>query len=137
MKYYRIHETEIAWATKKPRGVFVAVWRLLDKGLFSESESAEYYKNRLWFEDNLPVPPFYETGNKENAITWYKNTKKGNELAGKMNFYFAMAKKYDLTLFKTETDHVPGKIIYEDEFQIAVIDSCHEGEGYITEVFDL
>ena len=32
-----------------------------------------------------------------------------------------MCEKYGVKLYKSETTEVPGKIIYEDEFQIAVI----------------
>lgn len=31
-----------------------------------------------------------------------------------------MAAKYGLQLYKTECDQIPGEIIYEDDFQIAV-----------------
>ncbi len=135
MKYYRIHEKDVAWATGKPRGVFVAIWKLLEKGLLSDAEEATYYENKKYFEEVLPVPPFYDEGNPEKAITWYKNNSSGNAISEKMNFYFEMAKKYDLELFKTSTDSVPGEVIYEDEFQIAVISSIHEGEGFVVEPF--
>lgn len=135
MKYYRIHEKDIAWATGKPRGVFVAIWKLVEKGLFSKVEEATYYQNKQHFEEALPVPPFYVDGNPQKAITWYKNNLSGNAISGKMGFYFEMANKYDLELFKTTTDSIPGELIYEDEFQIAVINSKHEGEGFVVEPF--
>jgi hypothetical protein len=31
-----------------------------------------------------------------------------------------MAKKYGVQLYKSEVDEIPGEVIYEDEFQIAV-----------------
>ena len=37
-----------------------------------------------------------------------------------MTFYRAMAKKYGTQLYISECDEVPGDIIYEDEFQIAI-----------------
>jgi len=137
MKYYRIHEKEIAWATGKPRGVFVAVWKLLEQGLFTEAEKETYYKNKAYFERILPIPPFYDTGNPDKAITWYKNTSEGNEVARKMSFYFDMANKYGLTLYKTSVSKVPGAVIYEDDFQIAVINSKHEGDEFTVERFTL
>ena len=40
-----------------------------------------------------------------------------------------MCSKYGIELYKSETEEIPGEIIYEDEFQIAVINSkktnCH------------
>ena len=37
-----------------------------------------------------------------------------------MTFYRAMAKKYEVQLYKSEVDEIPGEVIYEDEYQIAV-----------------
>ena len=37
-----------------------------------------------------------------------------------MTFYRTMCRKYNLPLFRTDCSEVPGEIIYEDEFQIAV-----------------
>ena len=37
-----------------------------------------------------------------------------------MTFYRNMASKYGRKLFMTETEEIPGEIIYEDDFQIAV-----------------
>lgn len=39
-----------------------------------------------------------------------------------MDFYRAMAKKYGLKLYMSECSELPGEVIYEDDFQIAVID---------------
>ena len=37
-----------------------------------------------------------------------------------MTFYRDMCSKYGVQLYLSETDDVPGEIIYEDNFQIAV-----------------
>ena len=37
-----------------------------------------------------------------------------------MTFYREMAKKYGLKLYMSKCSEVPGEIIYEDDFQIAV-----------------
>lgn len=37
-----------------------------------------------------------------------------------MEFYRRIAVKYGLKLYISETEEVPGEIIYEDDFQIAV-----------------
>ncbi|MCR4649437.1 MAG: alkaline phosphatase family protein [Lachnospiraceae bacterium] len=48
-----------------------------------------------------------------------------------------MASKYGVELFKTETEEIPGEIIYEDEFQIAVknvredIEVTVKNEGFV------
>ena len=135
MNYFRVHELDVAFATGQPRGIFVAIWKLLEKGLFTEEEEATYYENKKYFELNLPVPPFYESDNPEKAITWYKNNPSGNGVCRKMGFYFEMAHKYNLELYKTSVADLPGEVIYEDEFQIAVVNSRHGGDGFVVEPF--
>ena len=120
MKYYRIHIADIAYLTQQPRGIFTAVWKLVDDNTMNEEEIKEYWKNREYFEEVLPVPPYYEQGNPEGAITWFKDNEKGNDVYKQMTFYRAMAKKYGVQLYKSEVDEIPGEVIYEDELQIAV-----------------
>lgn len=120
MKYYRIHTKDIAYLTQQPRGIFTAIGKLVDSKTMNEEEIQEYWKNRKYFERVLPVPPYYEKGNPDKAITWFKDTPEGNDIYNQMTFYREMAKKYNIELFKSECDFIPGEIIYEDEFQIAV-----------------
>jgi len=119
-KYYRVHSADVAWLTKQPRGIFTAVWRLIDAGVTAEEETAEYWRNRKYFEEALPLPPYYEAGNPEGAVTWFKDTEKGNEIWQQMTFYRDMGDKYGLKFYISECLEIPGEAVYEDEFQIAV-----------------
>lgn len=123
MEYFRIHTKDIAYATNQPRGIFVAVWRLIDGKVVTEDETRRYWENRALFEKILPIPPFYVDGNQAQAITYFKNTPEATDIINKMGFYFEMANKYGLELYKTTLSEVQNgdKIIYEDKFQIAVI----------------
>lgn len=120
MRYYRVHTADQAWLTKQPRGVFTTVGKLVDAGVLSEAETEEYWNNRRYFEDVLPVPPFYDQGNPDGAITWFKDTPDGNRIWEEMTFYRNMAVKYGVQLYISECTDIPGEIIYEDDFQIAV-----------------
>ena len=123
MKYFRVHTADIAYITQQPRGIFTAVWKLVEEKILTEEETAEYWKNREYFEKVLPVPPFYEGGNKERATTWFKDTPQGQDIWKQMDFYRAMCKKYGTKLYRSETEDLPGQVIYEDDFQIAVVDT--------------
>ncbi len=127
MKYYRVHTADIAYYTGQPRGIFVAIWKLVEAKLLTEEETKEYWKNREYFEKNLPVPPYYAKGNPNKAVTWFKDTREGNKIYNQMSFYREMAKKYNVDLYRSECDFVPGEIVYEDEFQIAVKNCVTEG----------
>ncbi|MBP3742804.1 MAG: hypothetical protein J6J00_07450 [Treponema sp.] len=134
MKYYRVHTADTAYITKQPRGIFTAIGKLVDAKMLTEAETAEYWKNREYFEKVLPVPPFYKDGNTQGATTWFKDTPQGNDIYAQMTFYRAMAAKYGLKLYKSECSKVPGQVIYEDDFQIAVINTRTDIEVKMTEV---
>lgn len=72
MRYFRIHTNDIAYQTQQPRGLFVSIWHLVEKNILNDKETEEYWKHRKWFEEKLPVPPFYEDGNSVKAITCIK-----------------------------------------------------------------
>lgn len=120
MRYYRIHTADIAYITQQPRGIFTAIGKLVEAGILSEEETAEYWKNRAYFEKVLPVPPFYDGGNPDKAITWFKDTPEGNRIYSEMTFYHEMARKYGTRLYMSECDEIPREIIYEDDYQIAI-----------------
>lgn len=120
MKYFRIHTGDIAYATQQPRGIFTAVFKLVDAGVMTEAEVSEYWKNREYFEKVLPVPPFYDKGNPDKAVTWFKDNESGRRIYEEMSFYRGMAEKYGLALYRSECSELPGEVIYEDDFQIAV-----------------
>ena len=120
MKYFRVHEADIAYITQQPRGIFTVVGKLVDNKVTTEEEAAEYWKNREYFERVLPVPPFYEQGNPDRAVTWFKDTKDGRRIYEEMTFYREMAAKYGVQLYISECCELPGEVIYEDAYQIAV-----------------
>ena len=130
MKYYRVHTADMAWATKQPRGIFTAIAKLVDAGTMSEEEIAEYWRNREYFEEILPVPPYYADGNPDRAITWFKDTPEGNRVWEEMTFYREMGAKYGLQFYVSECTEIPGEVVYEDEFQVAV--KNQRGDAEIT-----
>ena len=134
MTYFRIHTADIAYITQQPRGLFTAIGKLVNEKKLTEEETAEYWKNREYFEKVLPVPPFYEKGNPDKAITWFKDTSQGNDIYRQMTFYRTMAKKYGLKLYMSQCTKLPGEVIYEDNFQIAVIHQRADAEITVKEL---
>ena len=53
MKFFRVHTSDIAWITQKPRGIFTTVGKLVDAKTMTEEEIAEYWKQREYFEKVL------------------------------------------------------------------------------------
>ena len=120
MKYYRIHTKDYAYITRQPRGIVTATYKLVESKTLTEEEEKEYWRNREYFEKVLPVPPFYEKDNPDGAITWFKDSAEAKGIWNQMTFYREMCNKYGVKLYVSETDEIPGELVYEDAFQIAV-----------------
>jgi len=126
-KYLRIQGRETSWITKKPLGVFSLCWRQVQNNIFSEEDKAKFVEANDWFVQNLPYPPFYGENNDDadantvGAITYFKNNANGAAMLERLAPMLALLDKYQIPFDIVYTDSV-GKILYEDDFQVGVID---------------
>ena len=121
-KYMRIQGRELAYRTGKPVGLFSLNWRRIRDGVYSKEDSELFDLTEKWFKENLPEPPFYGENNEnpQGAITYFK-TERFESMREKADILMGLLDKYEVPYDIVFTDYV-GKIIYEDEFQVAVID---------------
>lgn len=121
-KYLRIQGRENAYRTGKPVGVFVLNWRRIRDGVYSEEDVRLYNETHKWFLDNLPTPPFYgeDNDNPQGAITWFKTDSSAGML-DHIEPLLGLLEKYGVPYDIVYTNDV-GRIIYEDEYQVGVID---------------
>ena len=120
-KYVRIQGRDIAFRTGKPVGIFAAVSRLERAGVLSEQEKEVYHEtDDVWFEENLPNPPFYDDDLPGKPITWFKTSTSGFMIE-KLHPLMDMLEKYSYPYDVVYTNF-PGRIVYEDEWQVAVYD---------------
>jgi ribosomal protein S18 acetylase RimI-like enzyme len=119
LKYVRIQSRETAYLTGMPVGIFAAVHRLQEAGLLTDEEKAVYYEiDQVWFEKNLPNPPFYDDDKPGKPITWFKTEATGfmiEKLQPLMDILEKYSKPYDVVY-----SNFPGRIVYEDDWQVAV-----------------
>jgi len=119
LKYVRIQGREIAYRTGMPVGIFAAVHRLQEAGLLTDEERVAYHEiDQVWFQDNLPNPPFYDDDKPGKPITWFKTASTGfmvEKLQPLMDMLEKYSKPYDIVYTNS-----PGRIVYEDEWQVAV-----------------
>jgi ribosomal protein S18 acetylase RimI-like enzyme len=119
LKYVRIQGRETAYRTGMPVGIFTAVHRLQQAGLLTDEEKAVYHDiDQVWFEENLPNPPFYNDDKPGKPITWFKTATTGfmiEKLQPLMDILEKYSKPYDVVY-----SNFPGRIVYEDEWQVAV-----------------
>lgn len=123
LKYMRIQGREIAYKTKKPVGIFVLTWRRVRDNIYSEEDKNTYYQIDKWFKENLPEPPFYGDNNDNNsigAVTWFK-TENSKVMLEHIQPLIDLLDKYNVPYDIVYSNYV-GKIIYEDEYQVGVID---------------
>lgn len=121
-KYVRIQGRECAYLTGKPRGIFALVHHdLLQTGKLSAEEAALFdYIDHDWFQRELPNPPFYDDDKPGKPITWFKTATTAFML-DKLQALVDLLDKYGVPYDIVYTNY-PGKIVYEDEWQVAVVD---------------
>jgi hypothetical protein len=122
MKYVRIQGRDTAYRTGKPVGIFAAVYRLQRDDKLSKEEKAVYYYDidQVWFQENLPNPPFYDDDKPGKPITWFK-TETTEHMLEKLQPLMDMMDIYNMPYDVVYTNF-PGKVVYEDEYQVAVYD---------------
>ncbi len=121
-KYMRIQGREIAWKTQKPVGVFILNWRRIRDNIYSEEDKQIYEITHKWFLEHLPEPPFYgnDNENPQGAVTWFKTENTG-EMLEHIQPLLDLLDKYKVPYDIIYSNYV-GKIIYEDDYQVGVID---------------
>lgn len=121
-KYMRIQGRELAYRTGKPVGVFILNWRRIRDGVYSKDDSDLYDKTHKWFLEHLPEPPFYgdNNDNPQGAVTWFK-TEAFEEMSEKSEILTGLLDKYNIPYDIVFSDYI-GKIVYEDKWQVGVID---------------
>ncbi|WP_193211393.1 hypothetical protein [Luteolibacter marinus] len=124
MTYHRYSSPDKSPYTLERYGIFVAVWHLVRDKRVSPQEEADYWIHRNWYEENLPLPPFYADGNPRRAITWFKDSVANHPLMERLAFYRDLASRHGLPIH-LETAGDPGEIIYEDSFQVAAVRQRH------------
>ena len=97
-------------------------WRRIRDNIYCPEDVALYEETHQWFLENLPQPPFYgeENENPKGAITYFK-TENSAVMLEKIQPLVDLLEKYDIPYDIVYTNFV-GKIIYEDEYQVGVID---------------
>ncbi len=121
-KYVRIQGRENSYITKYPKGVFSLCWNLIKDETLTEAEKNMFISIDNWFKENLPEPE--PCKNHEQVITFFK-TDSTVEMLEKLEPAIALLEKYKKPYDIVYTNFV-GKIVYEDEWQVAV--SVEDGE---------
>lgn len=101
-------------------GLITEARLLRDKGALTNYEGENLENLYEWFNNNLPCPPFETAGWSRDAVSWFKDSAK--EPIKKMRELSVILDSHGL-LVRTLRSERPGRVLYEDEYQIVVIEN--------------
>ena len=116
-QYVRIQGRELSYVTKQPKGIFAMCWRMIYNGIMEEKDAELFKSINDWFVAHLPEPDVCKSGS-QAVITYFK-VKNTEEMLRQLEPVMRLLEKYEHPYDVVYTNFV-GKIVYEDEYQIAV-----------------
>ena len=102
--------------SKREKGVFTALYGLADEHLLSDYEMSWFVEQETWFTKHLKRPQ--DLKDQPTAIAWFKDT--ATEHISRMRALCALLEHKDMAIAFFQTLK-PGRIVYEDEHQVAAI----------------
>jgi hypothetical protein len=107
---------------RQETGVFRAADYVRDFSEIGQVQKDSLQKLIEWFDNNLPVPEFYDDPAKrsedKHTYFWFKNS--ATEFLDAMNLLTIILEENGIKVERLTADKIPGKLIFEDECQIAV-----------------
>jgi hypothetical protein len=98
-------------------GIVTEARMLRDDGLLSTAEEAHLNAVFAWLNCNLPCPPFSSAGWSRDAVAWFKDS--STESIRQCRKLMALLQQHDRPVRMLKSER-PGKILYEDDFQVVV-----------------
>lgn len=103
-------------------GLITEARLLRDRGYLAPYEVELLEDAYIWFNANLPCPPYSSAGWSREAVSWFKDTAEASIL--KMRALAVLLEGHG-KLVRTLRSKNPGKLLYEDEFQVVVEEWKH------------
>ena len=116
-KYARIQGQELAMNTMYAKGVFSMCWELIQHDVMDEEDASLYKEIDDWFATHLPWPP--QCNNQEKVVCFFK-TENSQEMLNMILPALWLLERYNHPFYLVYTNSLPGEIVYEDQYQVAV-----------------
>ena len=113
-RYVRLSVPAWHWGTADGQGIFRVAGYVQDKVRLTEEQNDELAATLRWFNKRLPVARIREP----RAIFWFKFS--AAECRRRVSRLARQLREFGVGIVITETN-LPGKVVYEDEFQVAAI----------------
>ena len=108
---------------REETGIFRAADYVRDFSGISKTEKENLQELIEWFDNNLPVPEFYDDPSKrseeQHTYFWFKTS--ATEFLAAMNALIRILENNGIKVERLIAEKIPGKLIFEDDCQIAVI----------------
>ena len=116
-QYLRIQGQELAENTMFAKGIFSMCWQLVQNDVM-EQEDADLFKEiDGWFAEHLPFPP--QCKGQAKVVCFFK-TENSEEMVKMIRPALWLLERYNHPYYLVYTNTLPGKIVYEDQYQVAV-----------------
>lgn len=116
-KYVRIQGQELAANTMYAKGIFSMCWDLIQNDVMDEEDAELYKEIDDWFANVLPWPP--QCKNQEKVICFFK-TENSKEMLNMIQPAMWLLERYHHPFYLVYTNTLPGEVVYEDQYQVAV-----------------
>ena len=118
--YFKYHVNNNKLMSTDTVSVFDAVKDLFDNKKLEAEEVRGYFDSLEVVENILSKPSFDEEVELSKSQIWFKNNEYSEELLETVEFYVKVLKKHNSSIVLTRCN-TPGRIIYEDDYQIRVV----------------
>ena len=98
-------------------GLITEARLLRDRGELAQHEAEQLEATYVWFNANLPCPPFASLNWSRDAVTWFKDSAK--ESIKRMRDLAALLELHGQPVRMLRSSN-PGKVLYEDRYQVVV-----------------
>jgi hypothetical protein len=112
--YLRFTTLKIDEDSKRPQGIFIAAYRLLESGDLSAAEWKHLREILDWYKANLPLPP--KSFEASRAIFWFRSG--ATENIGRMWELVAILRDHDIAISVHKCRRL-ANISYRDDLQVA------------------
>ena len=108
---------------REETGIFRAADYVRDFSAIGAAEKAALQQLIQWFDENLPVPEFYDDPAKrteeQHTYFWFKTS--AGEILERMDSFCVILEENGVRVERLRADAVPGDLVFEDHCQIAVV----------------
>jgi hypothetical protein len=92
-------------------------WDMVQNEIMDADDAALFKEIDDWFANELPWPP--QCKNQEKVICFFK-TENSKEMLNMIQPAMWLLERYNHPFYLVYTNMLPGEIVYEDKYQVAV-----------------